>query len=360
MERQRQAHDEERALWNTERMELQDRIAELEGSLRRHQAISSSQLSSPMGLNGSRENNNFWGLLSVGSSRHTSANTTGDEVWRGPKPDVQPSRTFSDISNQSARPESRLPSIAEDLSYRSRGESSQGSTSTQTLKHKPSINGVHIDKNLDGINFKPSGIPPEIITNAMTPQSASPKSPSPANVSPGTMPMPLVKLGVQDPYTQDAGHTPLARRTYFNNDGTSDSSTPKQADEQLELQRLLLEPHTTSVRPPSERSNSYFPAPPDPPEDEDPALQGPLGLTNSQGNDNHFLNELDGKLLQAAVSGLRESPAEASASDVEKAQATNGDEDRDFEQLEHEPKLRIKRSMNFGSAFGSKNCGKGF
>lgn len=361
MEHQREVHNEERALWNTERMEMSEKIAGLEGLLRGHQAMSPNQVISPIGQSGSKENNNFWGLLSVEGSRQSSGNMTGDEIWRGPKTDIQPTRTFSDLSAQSVRPDSRLPSIAEDTTSPSpnRRESSRDSTGKQTLRHKSSINGVHIDKNLDGINFKASGLPPDILKEAMTPQSPSPQSPSPAQVSPGTVPMPLVKLGVQNPYTKDAGHTPLARGTYFNNDGASDSSTPKQADDQPEFERPPLEPCTTTVRLPSEHCDSYFPAPPAPTEDEDPVLTGPLGLTNKDRNDDRFLNELDDKLLRAALSGPQESPTEAGASDADRASATNGDGQEDFEPLEHEPKLRIKKSMNFGSAFGSMHCGKG-
>lgn len=353
MEHQREVHNEERALWYTERMELQEKIAELQGSLRRYQAIASSQVSSPIGLNGSKENGSFWNLLSTDGSRQTSASTTGDEIWRGSKTDVQPTRTFSDVSNHSARPDSRLPSIAE----HSRRASFRDSSSQNTLKHKPSINGLPTDKNLDGINFKSSGLPAETVKDIMTPPSISPKSPSPACLSPDIMAMPPVKLGApENLYTKDAGHTPLARRTYFNNDGASEIATPIQENEQPEVERPPLEPCTTCVKLPSERSDSYFPAPPDPPEDQDPELNGPLGLTNNQGNDNRFLNELNNKLLQAARSETYEPPAVAGASEDN---VVNDNRENDFEQPEHEPKLKMKTSMNFGSVFGSKKCGKG-
>lgn len=361
MERQRQVHEEERALWHTERKELHEKIAELEGSLRRYQAISSSQVLSPIGRNESQEIASFWGLLSTDGSRTTSASFTGDEVWRGTKPDVLPTRTFSDVSNQSARPDSRLPSIAEDTTSNARRESSRDSTGLRPLKHKPSINGVHVDKNLDGINFKSGGLPPDIVKEAMTPQSISPQSPSPTRESPCTLPMRLLKpRAPEDLYTKDAGHTPLPRRTYFNNDNASDTSTPKQSDEQPEVERPPLEPRNTSVKLPSERSDSYFPAPPDPSEEEDPELKAPLGLRNNEGNDNRFLVELDSKLLQAARSDTSESPSVAGASDSHDGNTVNDERENDFEQSEHEPKLRIKMSMNFGSAFGSKDCGKGF
>ena len=357
IEHQREVHSEERALWHTERAELQEKIAQLEASVRRYKgSYSLSPLSSPVGKNGTSGSSSFRNLLSSDGSRHTSASGTGDEVWR-PKSDVQPTRTFSESSNPgSTTSESRLPSIAEDVT--GRRKFCEDTPPDQGLTHKPSISGSEIDKNLDGINFKSTSLPPVVGKDIMTPQSPSVLSPSsPSRVSPATIELPPSSLTApEDMYTRDAGHTPLARRTYFNTDGpasapSSGTATPTQP----ERERPPLEPHTSSIKLPSERSNSYFPPPEDNPSDSDPELAKPLGLTNDMGEDKQFLNELDSKLLRAARSESYGSPAVAGAPDLA---GPAKEEEKDFEQPEHEPKLRIKRSMNFGSAFGAKHCGR--
>ena len=353
IEHQREVHSEERALWHTERAELHEKIAQLEASLRKHHPFQPTKTASPVAKNRESGNGSFWSLLSADESRHSSAVETKDEVWL-PKPDVEPTRTFPDTSNQVATSENRLSSIAEDVGIGGRKESQ---AKNQAATRQASIHGSQIDKNLDGINFKPSGLSPATVKNIMTPQSPSPYSPSPSELSPRTIDLPPIGLlAYENQYTKDAGHTPLAHRTNMSTDGpasahSSDASTPTRP----EIERPPLEPRTTSVRVPSERSNSYFPGV-ESGSDDDPALSGPLGLTNEKGEDKFFLKELDSRLLQAAKSDTVETPAVAGA-------PTGGDstkdEDREFDQPEEEPQLRIKRSMNFGSAFGAKNPGKG-
>lgn len=365
MEHQRQTFNEERALWNTERTELHGKIAELEGSLRRYQPpISSSQVLSPIKSTNSPSQSNSSLSLSMDGSSPAGVTTTGNEIWRGPKPDVQPTRTFSDPTTQSIKPgeRSRLPSIAEDATCGLKDFSNM-----QPGFRKPSVSGAEKDKNLDGINFKSSSLSPLPNKKIMTPQSPSPQTPSPSRPSPGTIQLPSSQLETPtDPYTKDAGHTPLARRTFFNVDGASsegDGATPTQP----EMDRPPLEPNVSFAKPPSERSDSYFPVAEDKSlhlnesaleedesRDEDPALKGPLGLDDGKGEDKQFLHELDSKLQQAASSEAFSPPS--AGSDTE---AISNRNQEDFEQPEHEPQLRIKRSMNFGSAFGSKNCGKG-
>ncbi|KAF6239828.1 hypothetical protein HO173_002374 [Letharia columbiana] len=357
MEHQRQTFDEERALWSVERTELHEKIAQLEGSLYRYQTISSSQASSPINNSkrGSQSNSSFWSLLSKDGSSHTSGTTTGDEIWRGPKLDVQPTRTFSDPTTQSTKPgdRGRLPSIAEDTTC-----GRKDSLDMQPGLHKPSVSSAEIDKNLDGINFKSSTLSPVPIKQVMTPQSPSSRTSSPSRLSPRTIQLPSSKLEAPlDPYTKDAGHTPLVRRTYFNADfpsGEGDGPTPTQP----EIERPPLEPHVSSAKLPSERSDSYFPVAEDESwderdrsrdgedksPDEDPELKEPLGLDNSKGEDKHFLGELDSKLLQAA----RSEAFSPSGTGSGRESSLDKDE-KDFEQPEHEPKLRIKRSTNFGN-----------
>jgi len=367
MEHQREVHSEERALWHAERQELYEKITQLEASLRRYQVASSRQVIPPidklgLGSGSSRS------LPIMDSVKDTSASVTGDEVWRGPKTDVQPTRIFSDSFDQFAKPDGRLSSIAEDVTSRDKVEMRgwilspnrvrprEAFRETQAPVHKPRT-GAELDKGLDGINFRSSSLTPATAKNIMTPQSPSPPSPSPSLLSPRALKLPRPGLGVlEDQYTKDAGHTPLPRYT---SDGalsthSSDPTTPLQPPPQLPP----LEPQPTRVRRPSERSDSYFPVtddtPHDPDPDPDPALIGPLGLTNNKTADHDFLNELNSKLAAAASSQSLEPHAVAGAADD--GGVVEGKEEGGFER---EPKLRIKRSMNFGSAFGAKSCGRG-
>lgn len=358
-------------------MELHEKITQLEESFCRYQAISSSQVSSPTRKSNTapQSNNGFQSFLSTDASitSHASTSTTGHEFWRGSKPDVQPTRTFSDPTTQAAKPgdRSRLPSIAEDTTCGRKDPSD-----IQPGLRKSSVPGAEIDKNLDGINFKSKTLSPVPTKKIMTPQSPSPRTSSPSRLSPKTIQLPSFELEAPvDLYTKDAGHTPLARRTYFNADGPSsdgNGATPTQP----EIDRPPLEPHVSFARVPSERSDSYFPEVKDEAwdekdnsvgeeqkprdgedksRDEDPELKGPLILDNSEGKNNPFYQGLFSKLTQVA----NEMEASGSPGVGLDKETSPGKVEEDFEQPEHEPKPRIKRSMNFGSAFGAKTCGKG-
>lgn len=358
MDKQSRVFEEERALWHIERTELHEKIDQLEAALRRYQAISTSQVSSPIEANRLEKGYSF-DKGAIDGSRHVS---TGDEFWRGPggKSNAQPTRTFSDSSHQSAKIDDRLPMISEDrndpnLPNLKAASLPIGSIGSGGLL-KASTRGIGTDKDLDGITFRKSSLTPSITESLATAHSlSSHRSPSPIRVSPRSIAIPPLFLTEQnDPYTKDAGHTPLARRSEYILDGkngavSSDFTTPTQP----EVERPPLEPRASMVKVPSERADSYFP---DSQEglDEDAELQEPLGLKNNKAEDKIFLTELDSKLLQAARSNTLETPE---PSDVDKE---NVGEDKSFIQPEPEPKLRIKRSMNFGSQFGAANCGKGF
>ena len=374
MEHQRRTFDEERALWNIERMELHEKITQLEDSLRGYQAISSSQISYSIKNNNlaSQDKSSFRSLLGKDGSNPTSETATGNEIWRGSKPDIQPTRTFSDPTTHYTKPgdRSRLPSIAEDTTCGRKDPSD-----VHTDLPKPSVSGAQMDKNLDGINFKSRVLSPASAKRIMTPQSPSPGTYSPSHLSPKTIELPSSVLSATlDPYTIDAGHTPLPRRTKFNADGASsdtDGATPTQP----EIERPPLEPHASFEKVPSERSDSYFPVveneyqdgkdstvcqeggfrdSEDKSRDEDPELKGPLGLNSSGSEGSSFLQELDSKLEQVARTKTSVPPSLGLDTETSPAK-----DEEDFEQPEPEPQLRIKRSMNFGSAFGAKTCGKG-
>ncbi len=339
MDRQRQAFDEERALWNIERTELHEKIVQLEAILRRSRGKSSIEVSSPTKKNG-LATGMTWSLPGPDNPMTDS----GDEFWRGAggKSDAQPTRTFSDSSAQSARAGERLPSIAEDaIAQRSERSISNGSNTDATVRKQ---SGGKLDQDIDGITFKSSSTAPAVLKDLIALQLPSPKRP-PARHSPGSIPLPSSQLREsRDPYTKDAGHTPLVRRSSaVSGAGSSDPPSPMRP----ETERPPLEPRTSTARIPSERSNSYFPEAPD--IDEDPEMKKPLALQNDEAEDNGFLHELDSKLEVAKSENLEPTVVH----EIEKADAV-------IYQPEPEPKLRMKRSMNFGSQFGASACGKGF
>lgn len=129
----------------------------------------------------------------------------------------------------------------------------------------------------------------------------------------------------------------------------SDLTTPTQP----EIELSPLDPPTSVVKVPSESADSYFPNL-DELKDGDIELREPLGLKNNGVHDKKFLSELDSKLLKAARSEkLRPQSAKSGKENI-------GDEEKTYTQADQEPKLRIKRSMNFGSQFGTSTLGKGF
>ncbi|KAG7009543.1 hypothetical protein G7Y79_00002g006580 [Physcia stellaris] len=329
LEHQREVFEEERALWHIERSDLQDQISHLEASLRQAQKGTCSQVTSPTSRNGSASS--FSSISTASSSRDAS---TGDEFWRGAggRGDTRPSRTFSSTSEQSSGSTQRLASISEN-----------GTSSLSDTVHRASIPEVDKTSSFDGITFRKSSRAPSTSTNGTTRYSPPP---SPSHVSPGTLSLPVSALAPPNAYvTEHAGHTPLARGSIHGTDGTSsDISSATATPTELKKGRPPYEPHASFAKPPSERSDSYFPgALPEPAEDR--AMSEPLGLGDGNTSEaQDFLNQVDSKLNEAVrqeqtgpkPQGVGSTPASDALSDPP----------------EHEPPLRIKRSMNFGSQLG--------
>lgn len=353
MDHQLQVFEEERALWHTERSEMQETIARLEASLSRYETVSSSQVSSPIEPNGS-EKTSPWSSSS-GLYSGLTKKFTGDEFWRGSggKNDAQPIRTFNNPADPLLKVEDRLPVISEDsVVYRPKAASFPINSIDSRTLGKAGTRGIGTDKNLDGITFRKGTLVPTITESLMTSQVPPPhQPPSPSRVLSGSIPTPSsLLIAPPDPYTKDAGHTPLARRSQHSLDGGSALSTGLVTPTQPEVERPPLEPRASAIEMPSERAESYFPSIVGE-DDGDTELQEPLGLKDSAVANNEFLDMVDSRLLQVAQSKT----LEPSESDKE-----NIDEGKSFDQPEPEPKLRIKRSMNFGSQFGASSCGKGF
>jgi hypothetical protein len=149
---------------------------------------------------------------------------------------------------------------------------------------------------------------------------------------------------------RDAGHTPMAIIEMDDSQRTTKDASPveippcEEEEEEEEEEEAPLAPMVTHVHQPSEHAESYFPDVPD-----DPALTGPLGLTNDEEHDNSFLSELDSRLLDQAKRILSTSTV------------SDGEEEPDPEapnQGEREPEIKFKNSTNFGTAFGISNFGK--
>lgn len=143
---------------------------------------------------------------------------------------------------------------------------------------------------------------------------------------------------------RDAGHTPMAIIEVDGSQRTTVDASPVEIPPCAEVQEEApLAPMVSRMQQPSENAESYFPDVPD-----DPALKGPLGLTNDEEHDSSFLNELDSRLLVQA----RRILSTSTASEPEEPDADEPG------QGEQEPEIKFKKSTNFGTAFGLSDCGK--
>ncbi|KAL8993230.1 MAG: hypothetical protein Q9169_006497 [Polycauliona sp. 2 TL-2023] len=181
-------------------------------------------------------------------------------------------------------------------------------------------------------------------SRSTAPSSFAQESPSaPVQEPAWTLQLPLVS---KENMIKHAGHTPMAR-TQFGLDGPlsaigSDLPTPiKEPGKNA----VPLEPQP-STRPPSERSDSYFPLGS---VDDDPELQQPLALKNEDSGNEDFMSELQWKLEDAATKSTP--PAAASTAFCSDEKFASADE-MGFEQLEIGPPLRFRRSLNFGTQLG--------
>ena len=331
LEHQRELFDEERALWQIERSDLHDRILLLETSLRETQNGSSSQATSPVTRKAS--GSSFSCLSTVSGSGHVSS---GDEFWRGTggKGDAQPSRTFSTASEHSNGHAQRLASISEQVSPEGSGMWCSTESIHRGSIHRPNIPEHKKSITFDGINFRQPSHTPSVATDTIRSQS-----PSPPRIANGTLRLSPPQLAPPTDYvTAHAGHTPLIRDSANCTDGTS-SAVSNRIATPIENQREKppVEPRASFAKPPSERSDSYF-AGILAETLEDPALSEPLGLgDDNTSEDKMFLDQVDLKLKEAARHVQNGSTEESDILD---------------DPPESEPRLRIKRSMNFGSQLG--------
>jgi hypothetical protein len=344
-EQERLLFAQERELWETERHALYERIKELESTIesnngsgrkiselaRGRPSVESVSVPGQLGHRGTFGN--------IGSSgtihRQSSQSDTGEKFWEGSSRNGLATRTFSPPPKLD---DGRLPSILESGSVcpskthkRPDLRSREGSENTKLNDNSGSIDISLIQKDLDGISIKASALPSAVVAQLRSPESPGISTPTSSHgLSPGGL----------SSLTKDAGHTPPAPARYSIED--SEQSTPKQRE------RL----HRPSIAIPL--PDNLLPS--DSPTDADPALVSPLGITNNDERNAAFLNQLDSKLLQEARKIVYSSP-ETFPEDEESADAIEAE--AAGSRSEREVGIRFKRSMNFGSAFGSAGCGAG-
>lgn len=373
----RKIHDNDRKAWEIEKSALLARIADLEFKL--NKARDPKRRSSNDATAASIQT--FRADMAVSyASYNTNGIRTGSEsvlpahppVWQGPESTPPVTRVFSydeDVSH--------LPSISEDDTMPSL--SKQVSPSYKEDAHP--INITEIDKELDGITVKSTG---PAVTSSFV------KVNSPPLISPGQTPSPIPKdqptngswrvemnrllTPLDEKLKRHAGHTPMAFDGTLSTEETT-NTLPTPGQEQPR------EPAPTTRPPlrPAENSDSYFSFtgesadrpdvkqcgpiaedaidddPQHEPED-DPALKGPLMLDSSARSEaaNVFLEQVDAKLMEAAA---RNGSSSAEGADSKSHQEEDGQQqkkkkDDDF------PQLKIKKSTNFGSAWGGDMPGR--
>ncbi|KAI9894597.1 MAG: hypothetical protein M1814_001952 [Vezdaea aestivalis] len=184
--------------------------------------------------------------------------------------------------------------------------------------------------------------------------SESPKTlASPSNALPRSKNGLHLSLSPPNPnLIRNAGHTPLAvpGRDLSLTMSSSNADTPKNtnptsntADQQTESQ-LNLTSESTDERPPFAPHNTQTQG-----LGEDPALQGPLSMPAQPSQDDPFIASLDVALKR--VQSNQELAQQVEGNDA--TSPLSGEGSPLGKQHEVDPPLRFKRSLNFGSAFGS-------
>jgi hypothetical protein len=340
-ETERTLFAQERRLWEKERTLLRSKITELEALLK-----DQGKRSNNLGPDAAR--------FVLGAAQLNNRNGFTAQVWEGSSPNSQPTRVFfdhesSDQSHLSPISESGMHPPSLDRAISPQGQFLDPSSAPVSLP----VPIEKLDSTLDGITLKSTALPPGVVARVMTPPSPSPLETDPSETTPATAARPgmeqrnslklkLSELGPpNERLLRDAGHTPMAIVDVDSQRSTKEGSPLEVADQ---IEEAPLAPVATNVNQPSENKISYFPDLPDLPDD--PALKGPLGLTNDEEHDNDFLNELDQKLLDQAKNIL--------GSSVESADPNGTDPETEFSaQGDKEPELKFRKSTNFGTAFGN-------
>lgn len=347
-ERERALFAEERLLWEKERSMLRSKIAELESFFTSQGASTNTAT-----LNSSRPSFETPQYGRTGNTINGSQFLSSAQVWEGTSPGTRPSRVFLD---EEIPDQNHLSPITEGGGINA--PSLDAALSPQGGPVDPSSASISVpvpieklDSQLDGITLKSTALPPGVVARVITPPSpssldTSPTTSSSAPAKPNMEHRNSLRLKLSDlgppneNLIRDAGHTPMAIIEGDISLQPTQETSPIEQSSQCE--EAPLAPVVTTQ--PVEGAESYFPEVPD-----DPALKGPLSLTNDVSNDNNFLDEVDQKLLGQAKRILSSSTGSADANETDTEIASKG---------EPEPELKFKNSTNFGTAFGLSSCGK--
>ncbi|OAP56940.1 hypothetical protein AYL99_09052 [Fonsecaea erecta] len=366
--RLRQTHESERRAWDIERTALKARIGELEQKLNksRDPKRRSSNDSSSASLRSFKSDFPLSGVNGKHRSRISPEPTIAEPpVWKGPESTPPVTRVFASEDEVF-----HLPSISEDEAMPAL--SKEVSPTSGGQENIP-IPIEQVDSTLDGITIKSAALTSSFDKEIASPQFASPAlSPVPHTTKEEPFRLDVNSLisPLDEKLKRHAGHTPMAFDGTLSSDVASSALTPKQEEP------LAPAPTTRPPLLPAENTDSYFsfsataekgkenptveeePEPEPEPEiiyetHQDPALKGPLMLDpNAKSVESvAFLNILDGKLIEekvhqdkaeSSLSGTVEDGQEASGQQGESS--ANNDDDM--------PRLRMRNSVNFGSAWG--------
>jgi hypothetical protein len=375
-EEERKLFEGERKLWNAERALLKAKILDLEAAVAKSKG--GKRKYGTDSVKSSSQSFRSSSFTSTGRSGMSSTSNTSPPVWEGPEHMAPASRVFSEPNTFATNPftedqikhmNGHLPSISENGSFPTlEREISPFSAPPERVMSIP-IPIDKIDKSLDGITLKSTALAPSFVAKIVTPDVITPqRSPSPNSKPAGAEGLRVAMDELLSPLDEKlklhAGHTPMAFETASSTGPASTHSTeiPTPVQEQPPA------PVPTASRPPprpTEHSDSYF-SPvakedqeqkrnddnKEERENEDPELKGPLTLSNKNedGQSNDFLNTLDAKLMMEAKRYVK-SPESTQSDDNDPQGASGGPQD------DEGPRLRMRNSTNFGSAFGSNRCG---
>ncbi|PGH13935.1 hypothetical protein AJ79_03350 [Helicocarpus griseus UAMH5409] len=332
-ERERAAFAEERKLWEKERIIMKQRITELEQGQPNSARKEKAQMASDPSGQQARKARDI------------------HHIWEGSSPTAQPTRVFSGESEGRNPQQTKQPDRYKDLGFGSPPSLDEALSPRSRPVDRSAAVGVPIelvDRSLDGITLKSTALPPDVLARASssTPSSlTSPSTSQPPDPKP-MKPKPPLRIELseleypEENLIRDAGHTPMA---FINRD--TDTSNPDTTSVSTELGTLTQESPLAPQQTlnPGISADSYLPA-----VDEDPALEGPLGLQNDKNQDLEFLEVLDQKLLSEA----RKITQSGRGSDSTEQDSINS-EGEERGEPGAEPGIRFRHSTNFGSAFGT-------
>lgn len=407
-EKEKRAFDRERKMWNAERSMLKARIAELEIKLNKSQDTTgkrrySNDSTTAPSVTSFRSTFSSFSGASVTSSISGSRQPSQEKdkittpVWEGLENSAPVTRVFS---NEDQKIVTHLPSILED----------DAMTESNTISPSAEISAAPIpieaiDSNLEGIMIKPTALAPSFVAriNSGTQSPAHSPSPRPRATDGLALEMNSLLLPLDDKLKRHAGHTPM-------NFGTNGASTGGNSTEPPTPKAEKPPAPASTARPPirpRENSDSYFsfsdnskdadtvkadesaqkrradvrrgtlsqtnPILHEEPDelDEDPALAGPLMLDPAAKlkSSNSFLDLVDAKLqeeinqhlevsVEPAQTAAGVSPPKSSARSPEHEGNSYERKQKEIEVDDGMPKLKMKRSMNFGSAWGGTFPGR--